>query len=175
MIYSDSDLSKINSRKIYFDANILIYLFFSTGQYNSENKYGKLFKNLRKLNFNVVVDVIAISEFVNVAFKYYFNEYKIFHNGIKFKEFRGCQEGIKSAKEINVIVNEKILKYFELINSSYSKQELTDCLEMYTLDFNDKLIYKSCINNNFVLLTDDKDFVNYDLDILTLNSKIIGK
>lgn len=42
------------------------------------------------------------------------------------------------------------------------------------LDFVDKAIVSLCKENNLVLLTNDKDFKNADLDILTANTSILG-
>jgi predicted nuclease of predicted toxin-antitoxin system len=44
---------------------------------------------------------------------------------------------------------------------------------MDALDFLDKGILKTCQDNNFVLLTNDKDFKNANIDILTGNPYIL--
>lgn len=43
------------------------------------------------------------------------------------------------------------------------------------LDFNDKAIVRICEENSLVLLTNDQDFKNSGLDILTGNPRILSK
>jgi len=47
-------------------------------------------------------------------------------------------------------------------------------LNVDNLDFNDKGILKICQENKFVLLTDDGDYKNSDIDILTCNKQILN-
>ena len=65
--YNSSNIQSITNKKIFLDANILIYLFgFGTPtSANWENQYATLYSKLNKQNNIFVVDYIVISEFVN--------------------------------------------------------------------------------------------------------------
>ena len=49
---------------------------------------------------------------------------------------------------------------------------LEELLVVDELDFNDKIIFSLCKEKNMVLLTNDSDFVQSDIDILSANPKL---
>ncbi|MBE7446151.1 MAG: hypothetical protein HS132_13220 [Planctomycetia bacterium] len=48
--YSSKDISLICNRQIFFDANVIIYIFWPTGQYSREQQYSSIFGQLIKQN-----------------------------------------------------------------------------------------------------------------------------
>ena len=44
-----------------------------------------------------------------------------------------------------------------------------------SLDFNDYYYYKMALQNNFTIVTDDKDFFVPDVEILTYNNQLIDR
>lgn len=172
--YSISSINNIGQQKIFFDANILIYLFWVSGSSRWENQYATLYTNLNKRNKKFVVDFIVISEFVNRAIKLEYNSYLSSNNLIlselKYKEYRNSEAGQDALKDIYMVVQDEILKNFEIIEKSYSKNDLILMCNVDNLDFSDKAIIKICNENQFILLTNDLDFKNENIDILSCHN-----
>lgn len=178
--YSPSTINQAQNKKIFFDANILIYLFgYGTPTIaNWEAQYATAYSALLKQNNTFVVDFIVISEFVNRAIKYEYESYLINNsvskNSYRYKEYRDSLDGQKALDDIYLTVKDDILADFEVVKKSYSKDDLTLMCTADSLDFSDKAIIKICRENNFVLLTNDKDFSHSDIEILSCNRNIFN-
>ncbi|GEM_PF-4322820 len=79
---SKYDISRINEligRNIFFDANIILYLFWGTGADKCEAEYASLFNKLISNKNKLFVDLTIISEVFNRAFDIEFEKYKDAH------------------------------------------------------------------------------------------------
>lgn len=174
--YQISDIPSLTGRSIFFDANILIYIFWPTGSPRWVKNYSKIFNRLIKQKNKMVVDFLVISEFINRALRLTYNIYikenKLNPKKFKFKTFRDSQEGENASNDIYGIVNQNILKKFDIAGKIFTKSDIQNFLIVDSLDFLDKGIVSICRENNFVLLTNDKDFAPIDLEILTSNRKL---
>ena len=176
--YNSSNIQSITNKKIFLDANILIYLFgFGTPtSANWENQYATLYSKLNKQNNIFVVDYIVISEFVNRAIRIEYDNYLISNNldknSLSYKNYRNSLDGQEALKDIYIIVNDEILNEFEVIEKSYSKDDLKVMCKVDELDFSDKAIIKICEDNQFILLTNDTDFKNSHINIVSCHRKI---
>ncbi len=176
--YNSSNIQSITNKKIFLDANILIYLFgFGTStSANWENQYANLYTKLNNQNNTFVVDYIVISEFVNRAIKIeydnYLNSNNLDKNSLSYKNYRNSLDGQEALRDIYIIVNDEILDEFEVIEKSYSKDDLKMMCCVDELDFSDKAIIKICEDNQFILLTNDTDFKNSDIDIISCHKKM---
>ena len=90
-----------------------------------------------------------------------------------FKTYRDSDEGKEALNEIFSIVKTKILKHFSVIGRAFSKIDIEQFLSIDTLDFCDKAILQICKENNYILLTNDKDFAPSDLEIISSNPCIL--
>ena len=169
--YQLQDVEKLTGKSIFFDANVLIYLFWPTGQYSIEQNYARVFSRLIKQGNKLVIDYLVISEVINSVLR---NENSRIDPDKKFKKFRDSQEGKAALSDIHIIVKNHILNKFFVIGKAFSKQDIENFLVVDELDFVDKTIVSLCKENNFVLLTNDKDFKNTDLEILTGNPSILS-
>ncbi len=176
--FSKNELSIIKDRGILFDANILIYLFVSTGSQSLENTYSSLYNSLLRLNATYYVNFIIISEVVNRAIK---NDYKNYlwktiqeEEDFPFKKFRNCIDGQEALTDIYQIIESDILNRFQVAGKAINKAEIMAFLKVDNLDFSDKAIELICKENDFVLLTHDGDFRDSNIDILSLNNDIIN-
>lgn len=176
--YTPSSVSSIRDKKIFFDANILIYLFgYGTPTIaNWENQYARLYSNLNKQNSKFIIDFIVISEFVNRAIKIEYKNYLASNNitekDCKYKVYRNSKDGKDALNDIYLSVTDDILTQFEVVEKSYSKDDLISMCSVDSLDFSDKAIAKICEDNQFILLTNDTDFKNVNIDILSCHKKI---
>lgn len=176
--YGLQEVALLKSRDIFIDANILIYLFWSTGKYSFEQNYARVFNKLLKQKNNLFVDFLVISEVVNRTIKFEYEKYllikSISKEKLKYKTYRNSEDGINALNDIYIIVKDRILKNFTIIGKSFNKMDIENFLLVDELDFVDKATVLLCKENSFVLLTNDRDFKNVDLDILTANPHILN-
>jgi|SRR5690606_17247844 len=171
VIYKLQDVAKLKDRAVFLDANILIYLFWPTGQHHFEKNYAYVFSNLLKQKNKMFVDFLVISEIINRVIRI---EHQKINPIQKFKEFRNSQEGKEALNDIYLIVKNDVLNQFEVIGKAFNKQDIENNLIIDELDFVDKATVELCKEYDLVLLTNDKDFKNADLDILTGNPTILN-
>lgn len=167
--YSESDIPGIANRSLFFDANILIYLYFTHTRQDLQQIYSRVFKRLLNTkNITFALDFVVLSEVINIALK---EEYKLAqgNSSLKYKEFRDSQDGINALKDIHSILEDMILPRFSIAGKTYDKASLSSLLVENGLDFNDKHICKLCDENNFILFTHDGDFKSSDIEILSMN------
>lgn len=176
--YRLQDVAQLKGRDIFLDANILIYLFWPTGQYNYEQNYARVFSNLLRQRNNLFVNFLVISEIVNKAIKTEYEKHLLTHSltkaQLRYKYYRNSQDGQDALNDIYIIVKDEILSRFNIIGKSFDKQDIENSLIVDELDFVDKATVALCKENALVLLTNDKDFKNADLDILTDNPVILN-
>lgn len=169
--YRLQDFSQVIDRDIFVDANVVMYLFWPTGQHHFENNYAKVFSNLLKQKNKLIIDFLIISEVINRVLR---NEWQRIAPSTKFKDFRDSPDGLQTLDDIYTIFQKMILKYFEVVESSFSKTEIEKYFTLDELDMIDKGIVTTCKKYNFILLTNDKDFKNSDVDILTGNPNLLN-
>jgi len=75
--------------------------------------------------------------------------------------------------DIYLIVETNILSNFTVIGKSFSRTEIHSFLILEPPVFADKGILLTCKDNACVLLTNDIDFKNADIDILTSHHAIL--
>jgi predicted nucleic acid-binding protein len=175
--YSFKDISKLKNKSVFFDANIILYTFWPTGSQHWEQQYSKIFKDILNNNINKSLNFIVISEVINRAIRTEYEKYLQIKSKQKssfsFKKFRDSKEGQSALTDIYNIINNKVLKNFEIIDKYYNNDEIKKFLVTDNLDFSDKAIVSLCDENNYILLTNDTDFKNSNIDILTSHPKIL--
>jgi predicted nucleic acid-binding protein len=167
--YRLQDVSQLQNRGVFVDANVLIYLFWPTGSHVWEQNYARVFRTLLKQGNSLFVDFSVISEIINRTVRI---EHKKQQPDTAFKAFRDNPEGQKTLSDIYLIIKTNILSTFKIIGKVFSNQEIEQLLITDGLDFVDKSTLAVCKENGFVLLTNDRDFKNVDIDVLTGNPMI---
>jgi predicted nucleic acid-binding protein len=169
--YKLQDYAHLSGKDVFVDANVLIYLFWPTGDYFYEANYARAFNNLRRQGNNLYVDFLVISEVINRVLR---DEHKNLNPNQKFKDFRNSQDGKDVIMDIYLLVRDNILKHFKVLGKTFNKTDIEGFLIVDQLDFVDKATVSICSQNNLVLLTNDRDFKNSGLDILTGNPHILN-
>ncbi|MDR2907481.1 MAG: hypothetical protein LBU91_05790 [Bacteroidales bacterium] len=167
-IYNIKDLPKLADREIFVDANVLIYLNWSSGSAQSmkwEVEYAELFSKLKHQSNQLCIDFLVVSEVVNRMFKTEWK--KRFSHIDNYKHFRDSVEGRQALTDIYLVVEEQVLSQFNVVGKVFSKDDIVNFFTIDTLDFMDKGIADICKENNYVLLTNDKDYQCADIEILT--------
>ncbi|MFZ4465086.1 MAG: type II toxin-antitoxin system VapC family toxin [Bacteroidales bacterium] len=175
--YSTQNIPELVNRKVFFDANILIYIFWPTGSYHWENTYSSTFRSLLRQNNELIVDFLVISEVVNRAHRSEYEKHLAINgvakNNLSYKQFRDSVDGQDALSDIYLIIESNILNLFTIVGKSFSKTEIQSFLTVEPIDFTDKGILSICKENGCILLTNDKDFKTVDIEILSSNPAIL--
>lgn len=169
--YTLKEIDKLIGKKIFFDANVLIYLFWSTGAIKWETVYSEAFGKILIQKNECIVNFTVLSEFVNRTHRIEYDRflYRSGHSKNKFpyKKFRNSDDGKTALIDIYLILKESVLSDFAVVDKSFTKSDIEKFLVVDSLDFGDKPIFEICKENNLVLFTNDGDFNGLDLEILT--------
>ncbi|HNW81501.1 MAG TPA: DUF5615 family PIN-like protein [bacterium] len=177
--YNPSDIKALSGREFLFDANALIYVFWPSASLLKEREYSSIFNNLLKQKNKMHVDFLVISEVINrvlrIEYEKYLNANNITKDNLNFKTFRNNADGQQALNEIYNTVKSQIFSVFSVAEKAFTKDEITKFLNNDSLDFNDKGIYAICRENNFILVTNDRDFLNTETEILSSNPLFFRK
>lgn len=189
--YSKADLYSVKQYTNYFlDANIWLKILQpKVNTPYKDTKYRALFEKITaNSKCKIVVPSLILSEVINrilreVHFGKYVSNIQKVNPGFKpdkdfYKNiYRPSQEfkiaysmvcyEIKNYNNSIVLINDGLGTDFKF------KHILKD--PPSGLDFNDYFYYNLCKKNNYVLVTDDKDFWVEDIEVVTLSSTLIDK
>jgi predicted nucleic acid-binding protein len=169
-IYKLKDAPNLQNRNIFVDANVLIYCFWEAAVHGWEQSYARALSVLLHQNSALFVDFSVISEVVNRVLRI---EHQKLRPLSKFKTFRDSDEGKNALSDIFLTIKQNILPKFNVISKSFDKEMVERLLVVDDLDFVDKSTVEICKENSLILLTNDKDFRNAEIDILTDNPNIL--
>lgn len=171
--YKEEDIPDLKDRVIFFDANIIFSIYFTMNPNDwAQQNYSRVFSKLINAKNPLTLDVTIVSEVVNRALRM---EYKTFlrkktltEDSFAYKKFRNSGAGRSAWLRIGEMMRDVIFPQFSVSKKSWAKDELDDLL-IKQGDFNDQLITSLCIEKNYVLLTNDADFKDTDVEVLSLN------
>ncbi len=169
--YNIADISKISDRTVFFDANVIIFIFWSI--YSSGNEprhYSLIYKELLDNHNKMALNVTVLSEVTNRVLRIEWNSQT--NRLIDYKVFRNSEDGLQVQAGIFDIIKDTILPTFSIIDEQLSVSDIKKLLVVDSLDFNDKIITDVCKSQNMILLTHDADFKDVDIDILSANSRL---
>ena len=172
-----NEIEKAKDRVVFFDTNVLVNIFWPIypeiywAKINS-----KIFNQLLIQKNRLITDFITLSELINLEFNLEYEKNKTLNNTLRKKDFRNSQQGQEILSDIFSKIKDEIFIWFDIHSYSFSKTEIEDFITNKKLDFNDSAIVKICKDNDYILLTNDLDFKDTDIDILTANQKLqIGR
>jgi predicted nucleic acid-binding protein len=175
--YSLERVADLKDRKVFFDANVFIYLFWPTGENRWIHSYSRLYKELLKQGNAIVTDFLVISEIINrmhrIEHGNYLNRNQLSNQDFKYKQYRDSDTGKQDLSDIFSVVQHEILDNFTILGKSFGKQDIAEFMVIGKLDFNDKAIESICRDNDCVLVTNDADFSETDIDILSANPRLL--
>lgn len=165
--------------KILLDTNIWLYLYPAPKNPSTANstlftkQYSEAFKNLITAKAQPVLDYFILSEYLNTYSRIEWNCWK--RKYTQFKKFRNSDDFISVANSSKYFAK-RILDCCEINSLIYKKEDLNNALNDFstsTLDFNDAILVEICKQKNLTLMTNDIDFKNCGIRILTTNSKLL--
>ncbi|MDX1907557.1 MAG: PIN domain-containing protein [Bacteroidia bacterium] len=171
--YRIHEIPQLADRSVLFDANVLIYNFWPSGNQAWEAVYSRAFGQLLHQGNPLYVSLTILSEVINRALRLEYNNYlqrtSRGQHTFPFKKYRDSSDGQQMLSDIYDIVRDTILLHFTMVDQCLSNAETISLLTPGTLDFNDAYIVKLCQDHSLVLLTNDSDFKNAGLDLLSSN------
>lgn len=164
----------LTDRDVFFDANVLIYIYWPTADAYWQTKYSRAFAVLLRSDCRINIDYYTISEVINRIFKIEYTNYLVTNPGVRFKDYRNSDEGKETLSDIYTIVHDDILRNFKVVENVILSEDIKSLLVVEGLDFNDKCLAFLCQQKGFILLTNDGDFKSCDIDLLTANVAILN-
>ncbi len=175
--YRLRDVQQLVTRSVFFDANVLLYIFWPTGDHRWEADYSRAFKQLLLQRNPLHTDFVVLSEVLNRVVRNEYDKHLVANNltsqGFKYKDFRKSSEGISALDDIHLIVKHDILPRFTCLGKAFQNIDIERFLHNTQEDFVDKAIADLCQHHGFVLFTNDGDFNTSNLDILSSNPALL--
>lgn len=167
------------SDRIVFDANIFVSLFSGLEPPYSVivRNYSAALKLINASRATVLLDVLVLSEFVNVCAQ---KEYNLAHppapGRTPFKVFRQSPAFVPVAQAVSRSA-QQIASLATAVDHAFSRWPINDLLNDYATgqhDINDQCLVQLCQQEGAFLLTNDKDFVSGGINVLTTNPKLLA-
>ena len=170
------------SRPVFFDANVWLTLYAPPSDEDEywKGEYSKVLRRVVDGNVPVFLDSTVLSEYIN---RYCRNEFYAYAGNTprkSFKEFRDTERDVYQPIATSVVANVKEILELPLIkriDGAFSQMDIDAMLNMFAegeSDWNDQQIVDICQRNSCALVTNDADFKDADIPILTCNSKLLG-
>jgi len=167
------------SDELLFDANIWLFLYGpSRPSHPKVAIYSGAFKQILAAKIRVFLDVLVLSEFVNRYARIRHNLLARQLSGIPqdFKQFRNTSFFKSIAQDI-AADTKQILGNCTPVESGFATLDLDTLTTEFAAgnsDFNDLVLAELCRSKRFKLVTDDGDFKNKAITILTANPKLLA-
>ena len=158
------------------DANIWLYLCGPASLPNdwAVQAYTSVLSRILKADSQLFLDVLVLSEFINRFARLEMK--RLQPSRTDFKAFRRSAVFPNVATAIGVQVD-LILTICKPIDHPFSEWNHTDLLKDFvtgTVDYNDQLIAENCRKHGFAALTNDRDFTEGGISVLTANNRLLA-
>lgn len=163
---------------VLIDTNVWFYVHGPQGDPNDwkTKVYSAALQRLFEANSHALVDILVIAEFVNSFCRHEYKLYQGVSGTTDFKTFRKSSYFKSLAAGIANSVR-LILGKCKCIGTGFESLDFEKVVTDYALlcpDFNDQILAELCKSNGFMLLTNDGDFRDFEVSILTANNKLLN-
>lgn len=170
MTYSLDQIPNLSGKTVLLDTNTLLFAYHaSLGDEERTKPYTKGMATLMGHKIKTIVTPTILSEFYNRSLK---QDYEFHQNDYSsYKIFRNSDIGKECLNAVCVNIR-KILQFSDLVtDSSIEADDILDLLKTGKLDFGDALSILTARKHDYVIFTDDIDFKNAKVQVLTGNPK----
>jgi predicted nucleic acid-binding protein len=174
--YDLSSYSFSSDEQVLVDTNVWLYLFPAPA--NPSNRfaiqYSTAFSSLVSAHAQPVLDPMVLSEYLNRYIRIEWEgNYKSSYP--KFKDFRNSADfsAVASAAETFA---KKILSFCQIHSIPANELDLSQALADFSaggVDFNDVILVDICKKRNLKLMTNDGDFQDGGIEVLTTNPRLL--
>lgn len=173
-VYRAKDISQLTGRDIFFDANVVMYIYFSSSSMKKwPATYSAIFRQLLVNKNRLIVDYNVLSEVVNRELRMNHSNFEAANGPTKYKLWRNSKDGQNAETRTYAIIKSLLSSTFQLDGKVYNMSDINQMLIPSNQDFIDKAIVNLCKEKNYILLTNDKDFSGADLEILSANHCLV--
>ena len=165
-----------NNESFLLDTNIWLYLFPAPSRRSHlfEDEHCSAFKKMMECGVRLMMDVMVISEYLNA----YCRIEKRAVPGSPSRQFKDFRNSGVSATALHGATSNarRIMKMCSCHDHPFSQTDVTRILEDFEAgkeDFNDGLLAETCRIHHWKLVTNDSDFTEGGIDILTINPKLL--
>ena len=165
--------------RLFFDTNIWVFIYGPQSYSDSRRQkiYSGAFQSIITNGGKIYLDILVLTEFINRMTRFYYDLWCEENNmSLNFKDFRSMEEFKQITKEIEIASNMILIDSIQ-IESGFAKMNVSSLLKCFTqkqIDFNDLVIENICQENHLKLVTDDRDYLESNVQILTSNKKILN-
>lgn len=165
-----------SSDRLFLDANIWLSVYGPLAfKRTSAMVYSIAIRDIRLTGCAVFLDVLVLSEFVNVLARWEHHQSPLNSKG--FKQFRQSPAFKPVAQDIANNAT-RIVRQCQRCDASFPALDIEALLcefEKGNSDFNDQILCEICRRNRFLFVTDDPDFRGSGLTILTANRRLLSR
>lgn len=163
--------------KVFFDANVLIYIDGPIGLYkpNLQKKYGDAYNAMLTSGVEMYVSTLVLSEFINVWLRSSFETYnKRLKSSITFKYYRNSKDYECEIKTLCSVLKKRLnnIKVVDIDCDNYGIVAILTDLETSPSDYNDHIHARTCILHGLSMLTHDGDMKNFSIPLISANESI---
>jgi len=161
--------------KVFLDTNVWMSIYGPIAHMDERSKiYSGILKEIKQNRSKIFVDVVIISEFINTFARMEFKRLCPNKKPEEFKDFRRSSIFKPVSDEIAIIIN-NILNSASRLDTKFVDLDINATLNTFKAgnhDFNDMLIADTCRKNKLILITNDFDFRDENIRILTANRQL---
>ncbi len=166
-VFKDSD-------KLLLDANVWIFLYGPQKPGDPKvSIYSQAFAKILAAKSQIYIDVLIVSEFINTYARLKYNI--LLPPSTNFKQFRKSKDFKPIAQAIADDVK-RMLQHCTRIATGFETLAIETLLNEYALgdsDFNDQVLTDLCIRTGLMLITDDADFKDRGIPVITANKRLL--
>jgi predicted nucleic acid-binding protein len=157
------------------DANFWVYLFGPGAVPGNRLTaiYSAVFGQLLAVNAELFLDVLVLSEFVNVFARVEYNQQ---NPGTNFKAWRNTPAFVPVATSIQTQTTQ-ILAVAQPVDHAFANWNLTNVFTDFAAggyDVNDQLLAETCRHHQFSFLTHDSDCTEGGITVYTANPNLLA-
>jgi predicted nucleic acid-binding protein len=166
-------------KRLFVDTNVFIFVFFVA--WYKENDYTQsyvdAYEYLRGKGYHFYSNYDVITEVINVIMNKAWRQAR-YDRLFVYEEFKLYRDSEEGQRILNLTLNKvqkDILTHIDIMDKTFSLQDIKDMVVNDGLDPTDKAIHAVCKKYAVTLFADDKDFRFTQLDILTRNRLILAE
>jgi predicted nucleic acid-binding protein len=186
-VYGLNEVYLLEERDIFVDANIFTYQHYYNHQTLSwwMKRYNATYHTLLWQGYSLYTSFEVISELINRGMR--IAQQRMGFDDVDFKDFRNSPAGDTALGDIHTIIRKigsgsrvgygqhegirrsSILQQVTIVEQSYDNARIERLLVIDRLDFVDRSIVAICQGKSYVLFTNDGDFKDSNIEVLTNN------
>lgn len=186
MVYDWNTYDFKEGSLVLVDTNIWIKAFPKVADPSTVNPYTAFIGNLVERGVRIGFDVVVAGEFVHTFVHLEQNRHnrlcQIGERTDEFRKFKDFRESpyYTQAIEDALFLLKQILEFpnIERVDYPFSQINLNEMFKRLStgkIDWNDSLISENCRSHQWVLATNDGDFIREGLDVVTNNQTLLER